>query len=91
MSKITRFITGHNFMMRHRNVIDNTLDSTCRLCSAGEETSFHIIANCDALWRHRNDIMGHCYLEDSFDWTPHQIIKYITKPQIAELEETSDV
>jgi hypothetical protein len=41
LGQLVQFFTGHNNLMRHQFIINNDVDSTCRLCLEDEETSCH--------------------------------------------------
>jgi hypothetical protein len=43
------FILPVVILMRQQFIINNDVDSTCRLCLEDEETSWHVIAECPAL------------------------------------------
>ena len=42
------FITGHNYLRRHRKVMGLGEDTSCRLCGEGIEDSLHLWENCKA-------------------------------------------
>ena len=44
-----RCITGHNNSAYFQSKLDPMIDPTCRLCQMEDETSFHLLTNCDAL------------------------------------------
>ena len=47
LSILTQFVTGHNRLMRHQNLVDTIEDpNSCRFCLGNEETSFHLVAEC---------------------------------------------
>ena len=45
---VIQFVTGHNFLERHRFLCGETDAPTCRLCGLDEETSAHILFSCPA-------------------------------------------
>ena len=50
LSRLVRFLTGHNKLKRHKNIQNNVTDMySCRLCKEEEESSFHVIAECPAM------------------------------------------
>merc|ERR1712110_1062212 len=59
LSHMIGFITGHNFLKRHEDLIaakraekdgeDHVPDKWCDFCGGGEQTSRHILSDCDAL------------------------------------------
>ena len=55
---VTGLLTGHNTLRRHL-YLPGLLDSPlCRRCGAGEETSAHILCECEALASHRHAYLG---------------------------------
>ena len=52
-SLLVQFETGHNYMARHQHFIDRKFDPasqpTCTLCGKDQETSAHILAQCEEL------------------------------------------
>jgi hypothetical protein len=64
---VTDLLTGHNTLRRYLHPVwlwDNPL---CRRCGAEEETSAHILCECEALASHRHVYLG------SFFWEPEGI------------------
>jgi len=55
-------ITGHNTLRRHLYLLGLQDSPLCRNCGVMEETSAHILCECEAL-----DSLRHAYL-DSFFW-----------------------
>jgi hypothetical protein len=53
---VTGLLTGHNTLKRHLHVMGLSNDPTCRKCGTEEETSVHVLCECEALasLRHRN-------------------------------------
>ena len=43
-----QFVTGHNFLERHRFLCGETDAPTCRVCGTDEESSAHIAFSCPA-------------------------------------------
>jgi hypothetical protein len=56
-------LTGHNTLIRHLHVMGLSADPTCRKCGTEEETSVHILCECEALASLRHRYLG------SFFWT----------------------
>jgi len=54
-------LTGHNTLRRHLHVIGLSNSPTCRKCGIEEETSVHILGECEAL-----DSLRHVYLGPFF-------------------------
>ena len=83
----TAMITGHNRLKRHEAFMSkNETDSLCRLCGEDEETSFHIIGECPALWNARADCFQELrLLANPPEWNVTQFMKFLTKAGISEL------
>jgi hypothetical protein len=60
-------LTGHNTLRRHLHVMGLSNNPTCRKCGTEEETSVHILCECEALAS-----LGHIHLS-SFFWDPEDI------------------
>ena len=56
-------LTRHNTLRRHLHVMGLNNNPTCRKCGTKEETSAHILCECDALASLRHTYLG------SFFWT----------------------
>jgi ribonuclease HI len=84
LGELGRWILGHNFLLRHNHLLDpNTFPSPiCRKCQQGEETSSHLILDCEALGQDRYKIFGQHLLLPPFTWTPDQLIKMIQKAKM---------
>ena len=82
ISTMVQTITGHNFLKRHQSLVDNTTDNLCTYCEESEETSFHIIAQCDPLWQARQDTLGAAYLNSPLVWNASQIISFLREASI---------
>ena len=87
LGKLVQFLTGHNNLMRHRYIKDQTIDPTCRLCKEKktEESSFHVIAICPKLWRTRWQIFHQQLLTDPPNWTPCQVTRFLRESPIGDL------
>jgi hypothetical protein len=51
-------LTGHNTFRRHLYVMALSNNPTCRKCGAEEETSVHILYECEASASHRRANLG---------------------------------
>jgi hypothetical protein len=67
-----RHFTGHNTLRRHLYVMGLSNDPTCKECGSEEETSAHILCECEALAS-----LGHTNL-GSFFLDPEDIRKLNT-------------
>jgi hypothetical protein len=55
-------LTGHNTLRRHLHVMGLSDDPTCRKCGTEEETSVHILCECEALASLRHRYLGSFFL-----------------------------
>jgi len=56
-------LTGHNTLRRHLHVIGLSNNTTCRKCGSEEETSVHILGECEALGSLRHRYLGSFFLD----------------------------
>jgi ribonuclease HI len=90
ISVMVRMVTGHNHLRRQNNLLGLTESKLCRLCGESEETSSHIITDCDALWSERADHFQEFFLcPDNPKWEVKQLISFLKVPRVAYLEENS--
>jgi hypothetical protein len=55
-------LTAHNTVRRHLHVMGLSNDPTCRNCGTEEETSVHILCECEALASLRHRFLGYFFL-----------------------------
>ena len=73
MSIAIQYLSGHNFLLHHEKKMvsgeerKHFLNSKCRLCNREEETTEHMIFNCDALATKRADTLGKYFLDPKKD------------------------
>ena len=60
---VTGLLTGHNTLRRHLYLIWLSNSRLCRWCEAGEETSAHVLCECEALASRRHVYLGSFFLE----------------------------
>ena len=83
-----QFITGHNFLAYHECLVENdsVVDETalCSFCDSDiEETSYHILAECDAFAAARFSTWGKDILEPPFsNLTNQDIVAFLRETQI---------
>jgi hypothetical protein len=56
-------LTGHNILRRHLHLMELTNCPLCRRCGVEEETSAHILCDCEALASLRNVHLDSFFLE----------------------------
>jgi len=60
---VTGLLTGHNTLRRHLYLLELLDSPLCRKCGAKEETSAHILCECEALTILRYRHLGSYFLE----------------------------
>ena len=60
---VTGLLTGHNTLRRHLHLLKLTDSPLCRACGVKEETSAHILCECEALASLRHTHLGSFFLE----------------------------
>jgi len=60
---VTGLLTGHNTLRRHLYLLGLLYSPLCRKCGVGEETSAHILCECEALASLRHAYLGSFFLE----------------------------
>jgi hypothetical protein len=60
---VTGLLTGHNTLRRHLYVMGLSNDPTCRTCGMEDETSVHILFECEALASLRHAHLGSFFLD----------------------------
>ena len=60
---VTGLLTGHNTLRRHLHLMELSDSPLCRRCGAEDETSAHILCECEALASLRHAHLGSSFLE----------------------------
>ena len=60
---VTGLLTGHNTLKRHPHLLGMLAGPLCRKCRVREETSAHILCECEALALLRHAYLGSFFLE----------------------------
>jgi len=60
---VTGLLTGHNTWRRHLHIMGLCNDPICRKCGTEEETSAHILCECEALASLRHAYLGSIFLD----------------------------
>ena len=60
---VVGFLTGHNTLRRHLHILGLIDSPLCRKCGGAEETSAHILSECEALASFRHTYLGPYFLE----------------------------
>ncbi len=80
-----QIITGHNWLRRHESLQNPEVEPDCRLCLEDEETSWHLMAECPALWKSRQETFQQTFLEPPPEWKVYQIPQFVLRAQIGDL------
>jgi hypothetical protein len=74
-------LTGHNTLRRHLHIMGLSDSPLCRKCGAEEETSAHVLCECEALATHRHTYLGSFFLdpEDIRGLSPGAIWNFIKR------------
>ena len=75
LSRLIQIITGHNYLSKHQNKMDATINPMCRLCEEVPETFHHFITECPALAiKRREFFLGKIFKMDL--WKPKTILNF---------------
>ena len=86
ISLLTQLITGHAHLNRHNWIINKENQAKCRLCSNDTETPIHLLADCEPLWRDRQEIFGQTFLDHNRPiWEVEQLVKFLKLETIRNL------
>ncbi len=90
LGRFIRWLTGHNFLRRHQNLLDpDTYPSrTCRLCYQEPETAEHVIADCITLDPTRRMHFSRSHLTKPYKWNFEEMKNFLAT--IAEVMEKED-
>jgi hypothetical protein len=64
---IIGLLTGHSTLRRHIHLMGLTNSPLCRSCGTQDESSAHILCECEALASFRHSYFGSFFLEDPED------------------------
>ena len=89
LSKLVQFLTGHNKLMRHKNIQEGISEpDSCRLCRQDEESSFHVIAECPAMQKIRTGVFKNPRtLPNPPEWTVSQVEKFLKVSPVGDMLE----
>ena len=60
---VTGLLTGHNTLRRHLHLMELSDSPLCKRCEAQDETSAHILCECEALASLRHAYLGSFFLD----------------------------
>ena len=81
--RVVRWVTGHNFLNRHKNLLDpdTYLDKYCRFCFYDEETSWHLAAECGAFNTLRFKHFDRYQLLQNPEWTGRDLSNFLQEEE----------
>ena len=56
-------VIGHNYLLKHKQLLGEVASAKCRLCNGESESSEHLLCDCPALGRDRLGTTGHLTLQ----------------------------
>ena len=78
LSTVIHLLTGHNWLNYHNFNIHQEESKLCRLCGLENETSTHVLAECEVLWQERAKHFVYPTLNTTRpSWTLASIIGFI--------------
>ena len=82
-SLLVQFLTGHNYLRYHLYVTGLSESKECRLCQAGIEDAWHLLTQCEPLFRLRYDT----FLEPDITKLPHPrgVLQFIKSTRLYNL------
>jgi len=81
IGRLIRWLTGHNFLRRHSNLIDPVTysDAKCRLCGMEQETSSHVLADCITLDYNLLEVFKMTHMTLPYQWNLNHICNFQTE------------
>ena len=81
LGRLIHFTSGHNHLRRHRFLLGQCEDETCRLCGDGREDANHLWSKCSGT---QHLVEGRLTM-GPHSWSPFQLSRFLQEPLIAEL------
>ncbi len=85
-SEVVQLITGHNFLQRHKVIVQEDVDPLCRSCSEDEETSHNVVAECPAFAAIRLRVLGTPVHQGTLHWST-QIAEFFREINFSSLQD----
>ena len=85
-SETIQLISGHNFVQRHKVIVQEDVDPLCRSCGEDEETSRHVVAECPAFAAIRLEVVGTPVLQGTLHWST-QIAEFLREINFSSLQD----
>ena len=88
--KLVQFMTGHNYLQRHKNIVDPNDNPSCPLCDFGyPQDTAHIIGECPYphLVKIRETLFGERVLYPPFNNLPlHKVLTFLLQSGLPALD-----
>ena len=91
-SKIVALMTGHCGLARHLFLCSDPFDEestppTCPRCEEDDDTARHYFSQCPALYRIRQEIFGHAFMEPPFDDLKiNKILQFMSRSKVQAMQ-----
>ncbi len=83
---MVQLITCHNFLQRHKVIVQEDDDPLCRSCGEDEETSHHVVAECPAFAAIRLGVLGTPVLQGTLHWST-KIAEFLREINFSSLQD----
>ncbi len=83
---MVQLITGHNFLQRHKVIVQEDDDPWCRSCGEDEETSHHVVAEYPAFAAIQLRVLGTPVLQGTLHWST-QITEFLREINFSSLQD----
>ena len=81
---LTGFLTGHCQLRGHLKKLGTEENGMCRFCDEEEETSIHLLTDCEAMFHKRKEWFGRYCLTDRElnKMKPLAVLNFIKKTEL---------
>ena len=84
-SEAVQLPTGHNFLQRHKVIVQEDVDPLCNSCADDEETSHYVVAECPAFAAIQLRVIGTPVLQGTLHWST-QIAEFLGEIKFSSLQ-----
>ena len=88
-SALVQFVTGHNFLRSHQAIVDFGIgyfpelpQAQCRFCQQEEESTYHILVNCNSFAFIRFTVFKCLTLTTPFTLKAGEILRFLKKSRL---------
>lgn len=92
-SAVIQFVTGHNFMLRHQALVKQgksyyrKKNAKCTYCEKGEESTYHMLSECEKHAMTRFMIWGQPELKPPYKITFREIHEFLTQTKMKNFQD----